>query len=69
MPTIKQLENDLINPRIWQHLYSAMPDKCKEVVDGPPDCLGIGKNKEIGWYILGSGQGPHLLWSEKGISQ
>ncbi len=58
-------ENDLISPEKWKELYDQMPKECQEVVDGPPECLGIGRNEKLGWFIMGSGQGPCLLWSEK----
>ena len=65
MGFVWDLEDDLIHPDLWDALYSSMPKECKEVVDGPPDCIGIGYNDEYGWFILGSGQGPYLCWSEK----
>lgn len=66
MGFVCRLEDDLIHPKQWKSLYDEMPDECKKVVDGPPECLGIGKNEKLGWFIMGSGQGPHLCWSEKG---
>jgi hypothetical protein len=65
MGKINKLENDLIPPIFWNKLYYLMPKKCREVVKGPPDCIGIGRNKKYGWFIMGAGQGPSLLWSEK----
>jgi hypothetical protein len=59
------LEKELIDPKLWRGLYFKMPQKCKEIVDGPVECIGIGRNKELGWFIMGSGQGPCLLWTEK----
>ena len=58
-------EKDLISPECWDELYTSMPKECQEVVEGQPDCLGIGYNEELGWFIMGSGQGPSLLWQEK----
>lgn len=59
-----ELETILLPPELWENFYDIMPNECKEVVDGPPQCLGIGRHKKLGWYIVGSGQGPCLLWSE-----
>lgn len=64
MGFVCRLEDDLIDPDTWLDIYDQMPDKCKEVVDAPPQCLGIGRNKKYGWFIMGSGQGPCLIWSE-----
>lgn len=62
---VGDLEGDLISPEKWQELYAEMPKICQEVVDQSSDqCIGIGKNDKLGWFIMGSGQGPVLLWSE-----
>ncbi len=65
MGIVCRTENDLIDPDKWLSLYEEMPEECKKVVDGPRDCIGIGKNADLGWFIMGSGQGPCLLWSER----
>jgi len=59
-----KLEDDLIHPNKWKSFYGEMPKECKEVVDSPPECIGIGKNDKLGWFIMGSGQGPCLCWAE-----
>lgn len=59
-----EAEKDLVPPRMWPDLVDLMPDKCREVAEGEPDCLGIGRNQELGWFVMGSGQGPAILWSE-----
>ena len=66
MGTVCKLENYLISPKQWKSQYDDMPKECKEVVNSLPDCIGIGRNNKIGWFIMGSGQGPYLLWQEKG---
>lgn len=66
MGIICNLEDDLISPEKWWGLYNEMPNECREVVIYDSDQpIGIGKNEEYGWFIIGSGQGPVLLWSEK----
>jgi hypothetical protein len=60
-------EDDLIAPEKWDELYKDMPKYCQEVVDicrEEPDCIGIGRNEELGWFVAGAGQGPCLMWSE-----
>ena len=65
MGIVCRLEDDLIDPKEWPWLYDKMPDECKRVVDSPPQSIGIGRNKELGWFVMGCGQGPCLCWSEK----
>ena len=64
MGLVCKLEDDLIPYYKWAFLYESMPTECKNVASAPLDCIGIGKNHEYGWFIMGSGQGPSLLWSE-----
>ena len=65
MGIICKLEDDLIAPDRWQNLLNEMPKECQKVANKAPQGLGIGKNKKLGWFIMGSGQGPQLCWSEK----
>ncbi|MGD9156858.1 MAG: hypothetical protein PVG39_00490 [Desulfobacteraceae bacterium] len=60
-----ELEKIMLPSELWKHFYDIMPKECKEVVDNSEPLIGIGRHKKIGWYIVGSGQGPCLLWSEK----
>ena len=69
MGKVSKLENNLIHPEKWHSLYESMPNECKDIVLGPLDCLGIGRNKRLGWFIMGSGQGPSLLWSERNYEE
>lgn len=62
------LEKFLIPPEKWNGLYAGMPDYCKKVIDilqENSDCIGIGWCEEVGWFVLGAGQGPHIIWQEK----
>ena len=68
MGKVCKLEDDLIHPNQWKGLYDQMPKECKEIVDDRPECLGIGKNDKLGWFIMGSGQGPTLCWSEEMVA-
>jgi len=65
MGIVCKLEDDLIPPNNWQTLYPTMPKECQQVVTGPRESLGIGKNETLGWFIMGCGQGPCLLWYQK----
>ncbi len=60
----------LINPNRWQSFYNQMPKECKKIVDNPKEQggpTGIGLSHSTGWFILGTGQGPFLIWSEKPV--
>jgi hypothetical protein len=65
-----RLERDLIPSEQWPKLYKSMPKKIQETVDwiNSEDFdmmpTGIGYNKEVGWFILGCGQGPFVIWIE-----
>jgi len=65
MGIVCKLEDDLIPPEKWNLFYNNMPKECQEVADAPLECIGIGKNDKLGYFIMGSGQGPCLLWKEK----
>ena len=45
---LHDMEKQLIDSDTWKSLYSEMPDECKEVVNRPSECLGIGRNKKYG---------------------
>lgn len=57
-------ERYLIDPITWGRIYNVMPKECQKVADGPRECVGIGFGRAAGWFILASGQGPHLVWAE-----
>jgi len=64
-------EDDMIPSEKWRELFNEMPKKCQEFVEEmerAPDCMGLGKNEEYGWFICGSGQGTGVYWSEKEAS-
>ena len=65
MGIVCKLEDDLISSERWEELYFTMPKECREVVDGPHECIEIGKNEEKGWFIIASGQDPIVLWAER----
>ncbi len=66
MGLVCKLEDDLIPPDKWRELYNQMPLECQRIVDGPNHYpVGIAKNDELGWFIMTTGQGPVVMWSEK----
>jgi hypothetical protein len=67
MGLVCDLEDDLIPPKDWARLYGEMPEECQKVVMDDEELIGIGRNAEIGWFIMcGGPQEPFLVWSEKG---
>jgi len=66
MGFVTDWEDGLIPIELWPVYYDEMPKECKKVVDGHKDCVGIGRNKELGWFTAFSGQGPCIAWSENG---
>ena len=70
MGFVCKLEDDLISPKKWKELYDEMPPECKRQVDGPNHYpTGIGRNEELGWFVMATGQGPILMWSEKEMKE
>ena len=65
MGIVCDLEDDLISPDLWRKLYDIMPKECQKAIDDKEYAIGIGINPKYGWFIMGSGQGPCLLWAEK----
>ena len=58
-----RLEADLIDSSRWPELRDQMPSQVLSIIDskdhGGP--LGVGHNSEVGWFVLGCGQGPHII--------
>ena len=58
-----KLEKYLIPPERWNgEVPNFVRDKINPEDDSP---IGFGYTKETGWFILGTGQGPFLIWKEK----
>lgn len=65
MGKVYEAEDYLIPPDRWDAFYDTMPVECQRIVDGPlAEPLGIGYEYSVGWFILGSGQGPGVCWAE-----
>lgn len=66
-----RLERDLISSERWPKLYDKMPPFVQNIVNelkvDPWSCgcsIGIGRNDAVGWFVLGCGQGPCVIWLE-----
>jgi len=66
---IWDLEYSLIPASNWTPtILSKFPENIQDHLnlhynDGP---IGIGWHEEVGWYCLASGQGPFVVWNERG---
>lgn len=62
------LEKQLIDWEKLKKIKEHLPVYCQRLLDMTPDELGgstgIGRNEELGWFVMGCGQGPCLLWTE-----
>ena len=63
---IFELERNMISFKDWkklvpEHIYNEY--LAPEVNEGCP--IGCGYTKETGWFVIGSGQGPFLIFKEK----
>lgn len=56
-------ENDVIPTDQWYVAPQEVQDMANEAsTEGIP--AAIGKNDKLGWFILHSGQGPYIAWSQ-----
>ena len=60
-----ELESQLLPKSEWSKAPQVAQDiVTKDTAEGIPS--GIGRNDELGFFVISSsGQGPMLLWSEK----
>lgn len=66
MPNIHELERHMIPPDAWSgYILSKFPKDVQDELVSKTSPMGIGHHNEIGWYCLGAGQGPFLIWAEK----
>lgn len=65
MGIVCNLENYLISTKDWNKYLDKLPKYILDnVINKPPECVGFGHHPELGWFVMGSGQGPCLLWVE-----
>ena len=60
---IFELEKHLIPFTEWEEKVPKFVRDMVDLDDGQP--TGIGYTEKTGWYILGTGQGPFVVWMEK----
>jgi hypothetical protein len=41
-----------------------MPKECQEASKETGCPIGIGRNDQVGWFVLGCGQGAFVIWVE-----
>ena len=68
-PDVFGLEKKLINWEKLRERKDELPEYCRKIfdtLDADPEALGgpagIGWDENLGWFVLGSGQGPFLHW-------
>lgn len=65
--SIFEIEKYLIDPKDWK--TCGIEEKQLLMVEeesGEGQSTGIAKHPEYGFFVLGAGQGPFMIWSEKG---
>jgi len=68
-----EAEKHLIPLSQWRQHLPKMPEEGRAILrmemDGPSGPTGLAKHPEHGYMILGSGQGPFIIWSEKELPE
>ncbi len=74
-----ELEKHLIPPDKWdKDLISKFPENLRDEIEynirwsngeekDMPHPIGLGFREDIGYFMIGCGQGPFIIWSEKEI--
>lgn len=66
MKNVFALEKHLINYNEWLlHENNIPKEKWDILMDKESGPTGLGYTDETGYYILGTGQGPFVIWMEK----
>lgn len=74
-----ELEKHLIPIKKWKDAANNFPENLREEImyhirwengeeQDMPHPIGIGFRKDVGWFMLGGGQGPFIIWAEKNIN-
>jgi len=63
-----ELEHYLIDPEKWDdRLLSLIPCNIRDELEGlNPTPIGIGIHPSCGIFVLGTGQGPFIMWTQNG---
>jgi len=66
-------EKYLIPRAEWECHLPKMPEEGRKILEeemaAPSGPTGLSKHPEHGYLILGSGQGPFIIWSEKELPE
>ena len=64
-----EAEQHLIPPNKWEEALPKLPEEGRKILEeemvAPSGPTGLAKHPEYGYMILGSGQGPFIIWSEQ----
>ncbi len=60
-----QLEKQMVSTEEWASISHNYPLRLQDEMKSLEQPIGFGWDEEVGWFSLGSGQGPFLIWAEK----
>jgi len=65
-----EAESNLLPPETWDYLDD-LPEEAKRILTEPDagGPVGLAKHREYGYIVLGCGQGPFIIWSEREIPE
>lgn len=68
-----EAERYLILSDFWKDHIPLMPEEGRKIfqkeMNNPSGPTGLAKHPEYGYIIVGSGQGPFIIWSEKELPE
>ena len=63
-----ELEKHMINPDKWKEHLPKLPKEAREILEAelkrPSGPTGLAWHPKYKYVILGSGQGPFIIWSD-----
>lgn len=70
------LEKHMMSSEKWEGHLHHFPDDVRKELEynmrwqnglekDMPHPIGIGYREDVGWFCLGSGQGPFIIWKKK----
>lgn len=64
--TVRFKVDDLLQMEDWEKHREEMPQECLDAIEKHGERIGLGRNDELGWFIVGaSNQGLVIYWKEK----
>lgn len=60
-----ELEKHIIKYPWSEEIISNFPEEFKEELRHPEQPTAVGFRDDVGWFILGCGQGPFIIYKQK----